>query len=58
MLQSLSDGIKNARWLGWLIVGLIAIPFALWGIGSYVGGGADAAVRCRQRDAVANHVGT
>ncbi len=41
MLQSLSDGIRNSRWLGWLVVGLITIPFALWGIGSYLGVGAE-----------------
>lgn len=39
MLQSFSDRIRNSRWLGYLIVGLISIPFALWGIQSYVGGG-------------------
>lgn len=38
MLQSFSDRIRNSRWLGYLIVGLISIPFALWGIQSYVGG--------------------
>ena len=37
MLQSLSDGIRNSKWLGWLVVGLITVPFALWGIGSYFG---------------------
>lgn len=39
MLQSFSDRIRKSRWLGYLIVGLISIPFALWGIQSYVGGG-------------------
>jgi len=38
MLQSFSDRIRNSRWLGYLIVGVISIPFALWGIQSYVGG--------------------
>jgi len=38
MLQSFSDRIRNSRWLGYLIVGLISVPFALWGIQSYVGG--------------------
>jgi len=38
MLQSFSDRIRNSRWLGYLIVGLISIPFALWGIQSYIGG--------------------
>lgn len=39
MLQSFSDRIKNSRWLGYIIVGVISVPFALWGIQSYVGGG-------------------
>ncbi|MDX1609937.1 MAG: SurA N-terminal domain-containing protein, partial [Halofilum sp. (in: g-proteobacteria)] len=39
MLQSFSDRIKNSRWLGYVIVGVISVPFALWGIQSYVGGG-------------------
>lgn len=43
MLQSFSDRIRNSRWLGYLIVGLISIPFALWGIQSYVGGGSTTA---------------
>lgn len=44
MLQSFSDRIRNSRWLGYLIVGLISVPFALWGIQSYIGGpSADAA---------------
>lgn len=44
MLQSFSDRIRNSRWLGYVIVGLISIPFALWGIQSYLGGpAADAA---------------
>jgi len=37
MLQSISDGIRNSKWLGWVIVSVIAVPFALWGIGSYLG---------------------
>lgn len=44
MLQSISDGIRNSKWLGWLIVGIISVPFALWGIGSYFGVGEDAYV--------------
>ncbi len=38
MLQAISDRIKG--WLGILIVLLIGLPFALWGIQSYLGNGA------------------
>lgn len=38
MLQAFSDRIRNSRWLGYLIVGLISVPFALWGVQSYFGG--------------------
>ncbi len=31
-------------WLAWFIVGLISIPFALWGINSYLGGPSEVAV--------------
>ncbi|OUR63524.1 parvulin peptidyl-prolyl isomerase [Methylophaga sp. 42_25_T18] len=31
-------------WLAWFIVGLISIPFALWGINSYLGGPPEVAV--------------
>lgn len=31
-------------WLAWFIVGLISIPFALWGINSYIGGPSEVAV--------------
>ena len=41
MLQSISDSIRNSKWLGWLIVSVITVPFALWGIGSYLGVGED-----------------
>jgi peptidyl-prolyl cis-trans isomerase D len=41
MLQSISDGIRNSKWLGWVIVSVITVPFALWGIGSYLGVGED-----------------
>ncbi len=37
MLQAINDRIKG--WLGMAIVALIALPFAFWGIQSYVGGG-------------------
>ena len=30
-------------WVAWFIVGLITIPFALWGVNSYITG----AFRCR-----------
>ena len=31
-------------WVAWFIVGLISIPFALWGINSYLGGPSEVAV--------------
>ncbi|MCW8830151.1 MAG: SurA N-terminal domain-containing protein [Gammaproteobacteria bacterium] len=37
MLQAINDRIKG--WLGMAIVALIALPFAFWGIQSYIGGG-------------------
>jgi peptidyl-prolyl cis-trans isomerase D len=37
MLQSIRD--KASGWLAYVIIGLIAIPFALWGLGEYFGGG-------------------
>jgi len=39
MLQAINDRIKG--WLGMTIVGLIALPFAFWGIQSYVTGGGE-----------------
>ncbi len=39
MLQSIRD--RAHGWLAWTIIGLIIIPFALWGIQEYVGGDAD-----------------
>jgi len=36
MLQSIRE--HSQGWLAWLIVGLISIPFALWGINSYLNG--------------------
>lgn len=39
MLQAINDKAKG--WLGIFIVALIALPFALWGIQSYVGGGSE-----------------
>jgi peptidyl-prolyl cis-trans isomerase D len=39
MLQAIRDRAQG--WIAWLIVGLIAIPFALWGIQSYTGFGGE-----------------
>jgi peptidyl-prolyl cis-trans isomerase D len=36
MLQSIRD--KASGWLAYVVIGLIAIPFALWGLGEYFGG--------------------
>lgn len=36
MLQAINDRIKG--WLGAVVVGLIALPFAFWGIQEYTGG--------------------
>ncbi len=37
MLQSIRDRAQG--WLAWIIVGLIIVPFALWGIQEYIGAG-------------------
>jgi peptidyl-prolyl cis-trans isomerase D len=37
MLQAIRD--KTSGWIAYVIIGLISIPFALWGINSYLGGG-------------------
>ncbi len=37
MLQSIRE--KAQGWFAWLIVIMISVPFALWGIQSYIGGG-------------------
>ncbi|MFT5662977.1 MAG: peptidyl-prolyl cis-trans isomerase D [Gammaproteobacteria bacterium] len=37
MLQAIRD--KTTGWIAYLIVFLICIPFALWGVNSYLGGG-------------------
>lgn len=42
MLQIIRDRAQGV--FAWIIVGLITIPFALWGINSYFGGGADDSV--------------
>lgn len=39
MLQSINDRIQG--WLGWFIVALISVPFALWGIQSYLDVGSE-----------------
>ncbi len=36
MLQSIHDNAKG--WIAYAIVGLISVPFALWGIQEYIGG--------------------
>ncbi|MFW6042017.1 MAG: SurA N-terminal domain-containing protein, partial [Guyparkeria sp.] len=35
---------KIRGWLAYVIVGLISIPFMLWGVGEYMGGGSDPTV--------------
>ncbi len=40
MLQAFSDRIRNSRWLGYLIVAVISVPFALWGVQAYFTGAA------------------
>ncbi|SEH07130.1 SurA N-terminal domain-containing protein [Candidatus Venteria ishoeyi] len=42
MLQNIRD--KSQGWLAWVIVIFISIPFALWGIQSYLGGGGSVTV--------------
>lgn len=37
MLEFIRNRAKG--WLAWVIVGLITVPFALWGIHNYIGGG-------------------
>lgn len=37
MLQAIRD--KTTGWIAYLIVFLICVPFALWGVNSYLGGG-------------------
>ena len=37
MLQTINDKAKGI--LGWIIIAFISIPFALWGIQEYIGGG-------------------
>jgi peptidyl-prolyl cis-trans isomerase D len=35
MLQSIRDRTQN--WIAWVVVGMIIVPFALWGIHEYIG---------------------
>lgn len=42
MLQAIRD--KAQGWIAWAIVTLISIPFALWGIQQYLGGGSEVVV--------------
>jgi len=42
MLQSIHDQAQS--WIAWVIVGLLIVPFALWGINSYFEGGSSAVV--------------
>ena len=37
MLQAIRD--RATGWIAWVIVGLLIIPFALWGVNEYLGGG-------------------
>lgn len=41
MLLSFRDSVKNSKWLKYAIIGVISVPFVLFGIGSYFGGGGD-----------------
>ncbi len=42
MLQLIRDRAQG--WIAWVIVGMIIVPFALWGINEYFGGGGDVSV--------------
>ena len=42
MLQSIRDGIKG--WLSTVIIGIIVVPFAFWGVTSYFSGGGEVTV--------------
>ena len=37
MLLDLRDGIRNSKWLKYILVGIICVPFALFGVNSYFG---------------------
>ena len=42
MLQAIRD--KAQGWIAWVVVGLISVPFALWGIQEYIGTGYETVV--------------
>lgn len=42
MLQSIRD--RATGWLAWIVVAVISIPFALWGVSSYFTGGSEPVV--------------
>ena len=42
MLQSIRD--RATGWLAWVVVAVISIPFALWGVSSYFTGGSERVV--------------
>ncbi|MEO5703078.1 MAG: SurA N-terminal domain-containing protein [Gammaproteobacteria bacterium] len=42
MLQSIRDRAQG--WVAWVIIGLIIVPFALWGIQEYVGNDSDVTI--------------
>lgn len=42
MLQSIRDGIKG--WISTVIIGIIVVPFAFWGVTSYFSGGGEVTV--------------
>lgn len=56
MLQSFKDRIRGSRWLGYTIVALISIPFALWGIEAYLRGGGQTAVASVNGEEIQSHV--
>ncbi|MBF0218996.1 MAG: SurA N-terminal domain-containing protein [Gammaproteobacteria bacterium] len=51
MLQLIRDRAQGV--FAWIIVGLIIIPFALWGLNEYVGGGSSPPVATVNGDAIA-----
>lgn len=56
MLQAFSDRLKNSRWLGYLIVAFISVPFALWGVQAYFTGGGPDEVAQVNGTPIATHV--
>ena len=39
MLLDIRDGIRNSKWLKYILVGIICVPFVFFGVSSYLGGG-------------------